>query len=261
MENIAVVVSNANDKITPFQTIDSIIEAGFKSVFIQWYDKEVFPSQNDQLKYIRKKNINVIFAHLGYKGINSIWVDGLDGELLVEQYKRNIKECKDNNINLVVMHLTNKSEAPKYNELGLNRLKDIVEYAKELAVKVAFENTKIKGYIEYVLENIKNENVGFCFDSGHYHVHFNDEFNFDLVKNRMFAIHLHDNDQSEDQHLYPFEGTLDWEFIINKLKYCNYKGPITLELCYRNRYLNMNPSQFYKKGYQIGKKIDKMLNS
>ena len=42
-------------------------------------------------------------------------------------------------------------------------------------MKVAFENTKIKGYLEYVLENIKDDNVGICFDAGHYHVHFDDE--------------------------------------------------------------------------------------
>lgn len=76
---------------------------------------------------------------------------------------------------MVVMHLTSKSEAPKYNETGLKRLKEIVDYAQELNIKVAFENTKIKGYLDYVIENIDNENVGICFDSGHYHVHFNDD--------------------------------------------------------------------------------------
>ena len=68
---------------------------------------------------------------------------------------------------MVVMHLTSKKVAPIYNEIGLNRIKKITEYAKQLEMKVAFENTKIKGYLEYVLENIKDDNVGICFDAGH----------------------------------------------------------------------------------------------
>lgn len=160
---------------------------------------------------------------------------------------------------MVVMHLTSKSEAPKYNEIGLNRLQRIVDYAKELNVKVAFENTKIKGYLDYVIENIDNENVGICFDSGHYHVHFNDDLDFSKFKNRIFAVHLHDNDKSDDLHLIPFDGTLDWDNVIQNLKKCNYNGPITMELCYRYEYLEMGIENFYKKGYQAGRKLEKMM--
>ena len=104
-------------------------------------------------------------------------------------------------------------------------------------MKVAFENTKIKGYLEYVINNIKDENVGICFDAGHYHVHFDDEFNFEFFKDRIFAVHLHDNDKSDDLHLLPFDGT------------------VTLELCYRYEYLNMSLDDFYKKGYDVGIKL------
>lgn len=124
-----------------------------------------------------------------------------------------------------------------YGKTGLSRIRKIVEYAKELDMKVAFENTKIKGYLEYVINNIKDENVGICFDAGHYHVHFDDEFNFELFKDRIFAVHLHDNDKSDDLHLLPFDGT------------------VTLELCYRYEYLNMSLDDFYKKGYDVGIKL------
>ena len=138
---------------------------------------------------------------------------------------------------MVIMHLTSKKKAHMYGEIGLNRIRKIVEYAKKLDMKVAFENTKIKGYLEYVINNIKDENVGICFDAGHYHVHFDDEFNFELFKDRIFAVHLHDNDKSDDLHLLHFDGT------------------VTLELCYRYEYLNMSLDDFYKKGYDVGIKL------
>ncbi len=259
MRDIAVVVSNDNKNASIIDTIDAIKKAGFKNVFIQWYNIEWSTSQEEQLKYIRKQNLNVIFAHLGFQNINELWMDTEEGNKLVDRYKNDIRVCKENNIPMVVMHLTAKSIAPKYNEIGLKRLKEIVDYAQSLDVKVAFENTKIKGYLEYVIENIDNENVGICFDSGHYHVHFKDELDFSKFKNRIFAIHLHDNDQSADLHLIPFDGTLNWEKLVKDLKENNYNGPITMEVVYSDNYSNMEIEDFYKKGYEIGKKLAVMF--
>lgn len=256
---IAVVVSNDNENITPIETIDAIKNAGFENVFIQWYNEDWVPSQEEQLKYIREKGLNVIFAHLGYQNINDLWLENDDGDKLVDRYKNDIKVCKDNDIPMVIMHLTSKSVAPRYNETGLKRLQKIVDYAQDLNIKVAFENTKIKGYLDYVIQNIDNENVGICFDAGHYHAHFNDEFDFSKFKNRIFAIHLHDNDKSSDQHLIPFDGTLDWNNVIKNLKDCNYNGPITLELCYLDDYLDIGIEEFYQKGYAVGKKLQEMF--
>ena len=260
MRELAVAVQYENKKVSVIETIDAIKKANFKNVFIQWYDNAFWEySQEKQVEYIKSLGLNIIFAHLGYQNINSIWNEGEEGEALVERYQRNIKECKDNGIDLVVMHLTSKNVAPKYNELGLDRIKRITDYAKEQGVKVAFENTKIRGYLEYVLGNIKDEHVGMCFDAGHFHAHFDDDFNHDFVKNRIFAVHLHDNDKSSDQHLLPFDGTLNWNIVVDKLKDCNYSGPVTLELCYRNNYLEDDVNSFYKEGYNRGEKINKMF--
>lgn len=230
-KDIAVVVSNANKDVSAIETIDAIKNAGFTNVFIQWYNRDWKPTQEEQLEYIRKKGLNIIFAHLGYQNINDLWLEKEAGDKLVDRYKNDIKICRNNNIPMVIMHLTSKSEAPKYNEIGLKRLQEIVDYAQKLNIKVAFENTKIRGYLDYVIDNIKNKNVGICFDSGHYHVHFNDEF----------------------------DGTLNWSNVVKNLKECNYSGPITLELCYRYEYLKMGINEFYKKGYEVGNKLKEMF--
>jgi len=253
----AVVVSNYNKKCNVFETIDAIYNAGFRNVFIEWYNRDWKISQEEQLVYVKEKGLNIIFAHLGYQNINDLWIDEETG--IVDRYKNDIRICHENGIPMVVMHLTSKTEAPMYGETGLNRLKEICDYAKSLNVQVAFENTKIKGYLDYVIENIDNDNVGICFDSGHYHAHFNDELDFDKFKNRIFAVHLHDNDQSDDLHLLPFDGTLDWKDTIKKIKEANYEGPVTLEIHHHRNYVNMPVSEFYKKGYDIALKIKEMF--
>ncbi len=260
MRDLAMCISNDNESITPIEAIKAIKDAGFKNVFIQWYNKDWEYSQEEQLEYIRKLGLNIIFAHLGYKNINAIWEDGELGDSIVTNYLHDIDICSENNIPLVVMHLTKYKEAPPYNELGLSRIKKIANYAKKKNIKVAFENTKIRGYVEYVLSNIKDDNVGLCFDAGHWHTHFNDEFDFEMFKNRIFAVHLHDNDQSGDQHLLPFDGTINWNTVVSKLKECNYNGPVTIELIYRDEYLQLSPSEYYKKGYDMGQKISKMFD-
>ncbi len=261
MREIAVVVHNSNETVSAVETINSIKKAGFKNVFVQWYDEDWEISQEEQVRLCKENGLNIIFAHLGYRTINQIWEDTLEGESLVEKYQNDIKNCSENGIKMVIMHLTTKRTAPMYNEIGLNRIRRIVEYAKKLNVKIAFENTRIRGYLEYVLGNIKDENVGLCFDVGHYHVHFNDDFNFEFFKDRIFAVHMHDNDKTDDQHLLPFDGTIDWQSAINKLKEANYQGPITLELCYRNDYLKLGIDEFYQKGYEVGTKLSEMFEN
>ena len=190
MRELAVVISNDNKNATPIETIDAIVKAGFKNVFLQWYNKDWEISQEEQLKYAREKGLKVIFVHLGYRNMNNIWKEGEEGDKLIDYYKNDLLVCKQNNIDLVVMHPVCKSEAPKYNELGIKRLKEIIKYAEELDIKIAFENTKIKGYLEYIFKNIDSDNIGICYDAGHCHAHFNDEFNFEMFKNKIFMAFL-----------------------------------------------------------------------
>lgn len=248
-------VQNGNKSVSVQQTIQAIKNAGFDGVFLQWYNKDSEFSQEEQLKLCRKLGLEIEFVHLGYKGINNIWLEGEDGEVLVQSYLKDLDACKLNNINMVVMHLTSKSIAPEPSLIGVNRIQKIVDYAEKLNIKIAFENTKIWGYLEYIFNYIKNENAGVCFDAGHCHFHFNNKFSWDNFNNKIFAVHLHDNNKTDDLHLLPFDGTINWEELASNLKKANYKGPITLESCYRYHYLNMSIDEFYKLSLERAKQI------
>ena len=258
MEKIAVTISNANKNVNPIESIHAIYNAGFKNVFIEWYNKDFEISQQEQLDECRKLGLNVIFAHLGYQGINNLWLDNEEGEKLVERYIHDLHICKDNGINLVCMHLTSKSSAIKEGDIGILRLRRIVACAEELGMRIGFENTKIPGFLEYVVDNIQSDSVGICLDSGHLHAHFKDELDFNLFKDKIFCVHLHDNYGVDDEHLIPFDGNIDWVLLLNNLKKCNYNSYITMELVYRNEYLNMNVVDFYKKGLEVGIKLKEM---
>ncbi len=262
MSELAVCVQNDNKNVTPKETIDAIYNAGFKNVFVQYYHRDNLEfDELKQIDYCRKLGLNIIFCHLGYKNINQIWIDGENGDKVTDEYIKDLDLMKEKQIDMVVMHLATHRESPMYNEIGLERIKKIVNHAKKLEIEVAFENTRKQGYLEYILSNIKDKNVGICFDSGHCHVHFNDKFDYKFFKDRYFAIHLHDNDKSDDLHLLPFDGTIDWNNVLLKLKENNYNGPLTLELCYGYDYLNQTIEDFYKEGYNRGVQLEKIYNN
>lgn len=254
--NLAVVVSNDNTNTDVESTINAICNAGFKDVFVQWYDKDFEVDQAKQVEMCKQKGLNIIFAHLGYQNINTIWTN--EGEHFTERYKKNILDLHNLGIDMVVMHASAKWVAPEPNEIGLNRFKEVIEYAKSLGVKVAMENTKISEHLEYVLNNIDSENLGVCFDLGHYHCNSKDKWNVTKFKNRIFCVHIHDNNGVDDQHLLPFDGNINWNEYMKLLNDLNYHGPITMELCYRNDYNSISPEEFYLRGYKCGLELKKL---
>lgn len=260
MRKLIQCIQTANKNASIKETIYAIKKAGFDGAFVQWYNKILDFSQEEQVDLCKQLGLSIEFAHLGYKGINEIWVDGEAGDNLVNYYKRDLDSIKQKNISLVIMHLTSKSVAPGPSLIGIKRLQIIVDYAEKLNINIAFENTKIFGYLEYVFDRIKNKNIGVCYDSGHDHCYFDDKFNWGKFKNKILAVHLHDNNKSDDLHLLPFEGTINWEELVKNLKMANYDGPVTLESCYSSLYQNFSVEDFYKKSYELAKQVSKKFN-
>ena len=118
-------VQEANENNNPKETILAIKKAGFDGAFIQWYNKNWEFSQQQQIDFCRELGLDIAFVHLGYKGINKIWEDGEEGDIIVENYLKDLDACKNNNIDMVVMHLTSKSVAPPPSLVGIERIKKI----------------------------------------------------------------------------------------------------------------------------------------
>ena len=253
-------VQNENENVSVKDTIKAIKEAGFDGVFVQWYNKDWEVSQEEQLKFCKEVGLEVPFVHLNYNRIRDIWADGPAGDEVIEEYIDDLNKCKEYGINLVMMHVIPYGIKPEKNIIAVKRYQRIVDYAEKLGIKVAFENTRYFGFLEYIFEYIKNDNVGICFDSGHYHCHFKDKFSWNLFRDKIFILHLHDNNGEWDEHKLPFDGNLDWNDVANKLKDANYKGVISLESCYRKDYANnMDVYEFYKRSFESAKKIDQLL--
>ncbi len=53
-------------------------------------------------------------------------------------------------------------------------------------------------------------NLRLCFDAGHAHLAGGVLPGFDTMRDLVVSAHIHDNHGEKDEHLVPYEGTIDW---------------------------------------------------
>jgi sugar phosphate isomerase/epimerase len=53
---------------------------------------------------------------------------------------------------------------------------------------------------------------------------------FQLLRDRVVTVHLHDNHGEKDEHLLPWEGTIDWDAAIAEFANLSDPLPLVLEL-------------------------------
>ena len=102
------------------------------------------------------------------------------------------------------------------------RMPPVVEHAEKLGVTIALENTwddrpEIMLHLAGLLRGGK---VGFCLDTGHVNAFSRISVNrwWDMIGDRVVALHLHDNDGISDDHLAPGEGTFDLPALASRIR-------------------------------------------
>lgn len=238
-----------------------IKEIGFDGFF----SGEQSANYLDKLTGIRKianeQRLDYETSHSTIPGCETIWSKGEEGDRYIEVLKNNIDYCQKLLIPIIVVHIQpDFKEQPSF-ETGIERLEKTVEYAREKNVKIAFENINSSEYLFKTLDYFDNSNVGFCYDCGHEACHTPGVRYLPQIGNRLFCTHIHDNDNVKDLHLIPFDGKIDFEKVCYELKKCNYKGNITLELCYSEQYkAKLSKYDFLKKSFDSADKIRGMMN-
>jgi sugar phosphate isomerase/epimerase len=161
-----------------------------------------------------------------------LWISVLEPErrhreAALDEIKKSLEISDHIELSYAVLHLGNPRD--KFSPVAF-----------ELAYAAIAQIRAFSG-INVMIENIPNEistferieefravsqlpDIGICYDTGHGHLQEIDP-TFDNVR----ATHIHDNNGEKDEHLWPFEGTLNWHALIEKLVLGNYKGTLTFE--------------------------------
>ena len=221
------------------QILKNIKQAGFENIMLSFKSSEV----ENSIKTANELGLKVQYFHLDGHFSDYLWTKGEMAIKTVNKLISQIELCAKYNIPIAIFHPsygTPSSKPFRPNIEGIKNITKILEVAKKHNVKIALENLDRYSckLLNYLLKNIKDENLGFCYDCGHHHLYNPKD---DLLKkygNRLFALHLHDNlmdwsygyDHSRDLHMLPFDGTIDFDKVCHKLKKINYQGIIMLEV-------------------------------
>jgi len=163
---------------------------------------------------------------------------------------------------VVVMHSTLPRDpgAPDSGWSSLRRSLDELEpEARRLGVRIAIENGDW-GVIRRILAAYPPDYIGLCYDSGHGNLVPDGLDQLEALKDRLLAIHLHDNDGSADQHKLPFTGTVDWERLTGILARSAYRRGVTLETLMHGQGIE-SEEEFLSQAFRAAGRLSAMVEA
>jgi sugar phosphate isomerase/epimerase len=112
-------------------------------------------------------------------------------------------------------------------------LEELLRIAEPLGVRIAVEvipnELSRAGAIVHFVEH-DLEGAGICLDFGHAHLDGDVIDAVETVSEHLIATHVHDNRGRSDDHLLPFDGTIDWAGTLLAVQKIGYDGPFTFEI-------------------------------
>jgi len=110
----------------------------------------------------------------------------------------------------------------------------LAEAAAPLGVRVAVEMipnelSKPAPLVHFIEEVLEVGVASICLDLGHAHIEGDLMDAIETVAEHLSLVHAHDNRGRSDDHLLPFEGTIDWPAAMMALQKVGYEGTIILE--------------------------------
>src|SRR4030095_9928422 len=160
----------------------------------------------------------------------------------MDEFKRAIDVSEDLPFSRMVLHMGGSRETadPRKRDAAFSTLEHLVLHAHHAGVTLAVENTTSEmgdpAYLRAFVDETRLTGLRFNFDVGHANLADGPaeerlQKSFAPMKELVASVHLHDNHGDKDEHLLPYEGSLDWNVAIPLLKSAPNGGlPVVLEL-------------------------------
>ena len=135
----------------------------------------------------------------------------------MDEIKRAIEVAEYVPFRYLIQHIgkTNEYDDPRKFENALSGIEHLRAFARPLGVSLLLENTPndlaTPEKLKELIRLLRYEDLGVCFDVGHAHMMSSVHQAFSVLEGRIRSTHIHDNKRDKDSHLWPGEGTMDWE--------------------------------------------------
>lgn len=226
-------------------------EAGFDSIAINFHDMEnrldvTWKEATEKiLKILNDCGLKCVQTHLPYYDLR------ISAEILQDEMESAIREairvsgeigapwCVYHPRSAVDLGFT----SAKALEINKRVISDYIECAVKSNTGIALENLPIfqivpvKPYYtsDYndlceLSDSFQSEYVGICWDTGHANMMYFDQGQaIRFLGDRIKCTHIHNNNKSQDLHLLPDSGNIEWNKVMEAFKSIHYSGPLTLE--------------------------------
>lgn len=223
----------------PFEVkLDLIKAAGFQAISSWWGDDFIDldgPKEN-QVLLVRQRGLILENAHLPYQDSDLLWQDSPAGQALFRSWKEAIQAAATAGIPLLVLHpyWTEETLAGENRPLFFRRAQELGDWAGCQGIRLAWENLYESRLVRDLMGVLADQAAtGFCLDTGHANISQDGALTLlEDYPDKLFALHLHDNDGQRDQHLLPGQGNFPWPNFMGLLAQTGYQGALMLESAY-----------------------------
>ncbi|MGC1416288.1 MAG: sugar phosphate isomerase/epimerase family protein [Candidatus Acidiferrum sp.] len=160
----------------------------------------------------------------------------------MDELKRVIDVAEDLPYSRLILHMGGSRETadPRKRDAAFSSLEHLVLHAHHAGVTIAVENTTSEmgdpAYLRAFVDETRLTGLRFNFDIGHAFLADGPESEriekaFSPLRELAVSAHIHDNHGEKDEHLPPYDGSIDWESAVKALKSSPETNlPLTLEL-------------------------------
>ncbi len=160
----------------------------------------------------------------------------------MDELKRVIDVADDLPYARLILHMGGSRETadPRKRDAAFSSLEHLILHAHHAGVTICVENTLSEmgdpAYLRAFVDETRLSGLRFNFDIGHAHLaelpaEERLEKSFAPLRDLVSSAHIHDNHCEKDEHLPPYDGTIDWRAAIKLLKSAPQTSlPLVLEL-------------------------------
>ena len=250
------------------QVVDLLANVGFSAVSPGCELKEELESVVLRAKL---RNLALQSLHGPVRGMPAMWSrDRQLAEPITRELLQSATDCARFGIPILVVHPWNGVDYTFCREdLCFDGFDALVTLGESLGIRIAFENLEGPEYLAALMERYQGSKaVGFCWDSGH-ELCYGPGCDFlSLYGNKLIMTHLNDNfgvtdptgrlDGTDDLHLLPHHGILDWEQTLLRLRSARKQEILNFELkirpkgnrCKLDLYSQMPLEQYFAEAYR-----------
>ena len=248
-------------RIPTCDVIRLLCETGFDAVSPEW---EPDIDLNAIVETARQCGMTVQSLHAPYGKMQEIWSrDSSVSEPAKAEIFSALDACATFSIPVLVMHAWIGFDY-QFNPESLyyQNFDEIISYAKERNIQIAFENTEGEEFLFALMERYAEEPaVGFCWDSGHEMCYNHSQALLAKLGDRLIMTHINDNlgisrfdgktFWTDDLHLLPYDGIGDWDDNIARLKKARHMDILNFELNINSK-PNRHENDIYgEMGYEL----------